>query len=120
LTEGGINDFCGVASPSPTGPRPHTRYEWMREGRDDLRYISVLEELIGRAKKSDSAEARRKADEAQKFLDSVARSIRVEVYHDKTESSLWWPLHQYDQYRWRVASYIADLVGSVEIDSQGG
>ena len=119
LTEGGVNDFSGVASPSPTGPRPHTRYEWMREGRDDLRYISLLEELIGRAKKSNSVAAKRKSDEAQEFLKSVAESIRVEVYHDKTPNDMWWPLQQYDRYRWTVASYIEDLIGSVEIESQG-
>ena len=37
-----------VASPSPAGPRPHLRYEWMREGRDDLRYTARLEQLMAR------------------------------------------------------------------------
>ncbi len=110
LGEAALNDFSGVASPSPTGPRPHLRYEWMREGRDDMRYIALLEELIGRANAGNCPEAKRKAAAAQQFLENVGDSINIEAYNTYSASSPWWPLEKYDRQRRAAASYVVDLL----------
>ena len=109
LSESRLNDFCGVASPSPDGPRPHLRFEWMREGRDDLRYVALLERLIAAARASRSAEARRRADEAQAFLRSVADALHIGDYRVWGPPSPWWPHEQYDRHRATVARHIMQL-----------
>ena len=109
LSEPAINDFVGVASPSPDGPRPHLRFEWMREGRDDLRYVAVLEGLIARAQAANSPEARRRAAKAQAFLQSVTDAIRIGDYRVWGPPSPWWTPQQHDRHRADVARHIVAL-----------
>jgi len=118
LPETQINDFSGVASPSPAGePRPHIRYEWMREGRDDMRYIALLEQRIAEAKSDRSPGARSKAAEAELFLKTTAEAIRIEEYAWFT--CQWWPIARYDQLRRTVAGYIVDLDRLLRRDRRG-
>ncbi|MHA1573544.1 MAG: hypothetical protein ACTSX8_06080 [Alphaproteobacteria bacterium] len=113
LSEPRLNDFCGVASPSPYGPRPHTRYEWMREGRDDMRYIALLENLISKAETSNVAEAKKVAAKARAFLKQVAESIDIDAYEAWRRDSPWWPLERYDRYRRTLADYITRLTAAL-------
>ena len=111
LAEPHLNDYSGVVSPSPTGPRPHTHYEWMREGRDDMRYLSLLGRLIAEARETGSPQSIRTATEAQAFLDGVAGSVNIEEYQGwaGAADSPWWTFEQYDQRRREVAEHIVKL-----------
>ena len=109
IPEPSIGDASGVAFPSPKGPRPTLRFEWMREGRDDFRYIDLLQRLIIEAKKSKLQKIRIKAEEAESFLKKIRDSISINLNDYWQGKKRWWSLTQYDLYRKEIASRIIEL-----------
>ncbi|HUS79861.1 MAG TPA: hypothetical protein VM283_01255 [Armatimonadota bacterium] len=87
-------------------PMPVTLWEAFREGYDDYRYIYTLSELIGEGRGSGKPAAAKAADEAQKALDFVWDSIRVQ---EKYKYDDLWPAADFDAYRWIVAEQILKL-----------
>lgn len=60
---------CWMASyPSPTGPLSTPKLEIAREGIDDSRYLALLRQLVDRARRSGSEQARRLADDAERLI----------------------------------------------------
>jgi len=110
-----INDTSGVASRGLPSPRPHIRLAWMREGRDDYRYIDLLQQLISEAMRSGSVEAKQRAEKARAFLDELARSINIEDYHARWDwrKCPWWEIGKYDLVRSEIARHIIAIMESL-------
>ena len=78
--EGPLNvsdDFLG-----PDGkPVPTIQWELSREGIDDAKYLVTIERLAQRARESGAPESLRVADEAERFLSGIKRSIKRNAHH---------------------------------------
>ncbi|HOJ23495.1 MAG TPA: hypothetical protein PLY56_18370, partial [Armatimonadota bacterium] len=74
-----------------------------REGYDDYRYIYTLRQLIAQAKRSPRPAAKKAAAEAEKELQFVWDSIRVQAKYKHDD--LWTPT-EFDVNRWLIAQQI--------------
>jgi len=81
-------------------------WESYREGHDDYRYVYTLEQLIAAARASGNAGAMAAADEAQRELDFVWDSIKVQ---DRYMYDGLWPAGDFNVYRWIIAEQIMKL-----------
>ena len=75
-----------------------------------------LDRLIQRARASNNAEAKRLADEAQAWLDEKLDDIpagstyvRGDPRSDQDVQGKFWPVHDLDRYRWKMAEYVMAL-----------
>ncbi len=94
---------------------------WLKrlvQGATDYSYLWNLDRLIEQARASDSAEAKRIADEAQAWLDGKLADIpagstyvRGDPRTDQDVQGRFWPVHDLDRYRWRAAEYVMALEG---------
>jgi hypothetical protein len=75
-----------AAYPSVNGPIPTLQWEAIREGIDDLRYITTLEDLIGSTKAIPSLEVNQNVKHASLFLDELARKIVLTETDWKSDS----------------------------------
>ena len=100
--DGSMSDFFNRHEPDGT-PVPVAMWEAYREGYDDYRYIYTLEQLVREAKESGSAKARDAAANAEKALQLVWNSIRVQPKYK--DQNLWSPA-EFDAYRWKIAEQI--------------
>jgi hypothetical protein len=103
--DGSIMDFFNRHEPDGT-PMPVALWEAYREGYDDYRYVTTLEQLITVAKKSPRAEVRKTAGEAERELRSVWDAIHVQAKYQYND--LWSP-EEFDVYRWIIARQIIAL-----------
>jgi hypothetical protein len=100
--DGRSMDFFNRSEPDGT-PIPVAMWEAYREGYDDYRYVYTLQQLIEPARKAGKAA---QADEAQKELDYVWNSIRVQP---KYKYDGLWGYEEFDAYRWLIAQQIMKL-----------
>jgi len=98
-------DWCTVY-PGADGPIPTQRWEAMREGIDDYKYIYTLESYIQRAKKD--GKAKEEADQAGKYLSQIWNSFKPQ----STYAQGWeWNHDKFQEYRRKIADLII-AVGS--------
>jgi len=98
-------DWCPVY-PGPDGPIPTQRWEAMREGIDDYKYIYTLESYIQRAKKDGRAKA--EAAQAEKYLSQIWNSFKPQSTYDQDWE---WNHDKFQEYRRKIADLII-AVGS--------
>ncbi|MBD3292450.1 MAG: hypothetical protein GF393_05970 [Armatimonadia bacterium] len=94
---------------------------WLKrlvQGATDYEYLWNLDRLISQARASDNADAKRIADEAQAWLDDKLDDIpagstyvRGDPRSDQDVQGKFWPVHDLDRYRWRIAGYVMELEG---------
>ena len=84
-------------------PIPVTLWESFREGIDDHRYITTLENMISRSEKAGHPEA---AAKAQSVLNQILASITVQT---KYKHDGLWTAATFDAWRWAVAEQILAL-----------
>jgi hypothetical protein len=95
--------FC-----SPDGPIPTLAWEGVREGIDDIKYITTLKKLIAKAKQSQNDKWIEKAEKAENELSVILRDIPLEgVLAKKAANAL--DSQTYDIYRWKLARNIMNL-----------
>jgi hypothetical protein len=106
---------------SMTSIEPTVWLKRLVQGATDYEYLWNLDGLIKRARASDSAEAKRIADEAQAWLDGKLDDIpagstyvRGDPRSDRDVQGKFWPVHDLDRYRWRIAEYVMELEGVLE------
>ncbi len=97
---------------------------WLKrlvQGAVDYEYLWNLNRLIRRARASDRAEAKRIADEAQAWLDEKLDDIPAgstyvsgDPRSDRDVQGKFWPVHDLDRYRWRIARYMMEIEGVLE------
>jgi|LSQX01.3.fsa_nt_gb hypothetical protein len=97
---------------------------WLKrlvQGAVDYEYLWNLDRLMAKARASDSAEAKRIAAEAQTWLDDKLDDIpagstyvRGDPRSDQDVQGKFWPVHDIDRYRWRMAQFIMDLNAALE------
>ena len=100
--DGPSMDFFNRSEPDGT-PIPVAMWEAYREGYDDYRYIYTLRQLIAQAKRSPRPAAKKAAAEAEKELQFVWDSIRVQAKYKHDD--LWTPT-EFDVNRWLIAQQI--------------
>ncbi|MBM4046190.1 MAG: hypothetical protein FJ279_13850 [Planctomycetes bacterium] len=101
-----------VAFPTPGGVQPTLFMEWMRDGRDDHRYVALLESLTAKALASGNKEAVETAREAQDFLNRVREGIPLEARaFDFEEEIPGWSRDSFPRHAWFVAEKIMKLQG---------
>jgi hypothetical protein len=100
--DGSAMDFFNRHEPDGT-PIPVAMWEAYREGYDDYRYVTTLEQLVAEAQRSENPAAREAATTAEKELKSVWDSIRVQAKYKY--DGLWSPA-EFDVYRWLIAQQI--------------
>lgn len=103
--DGSSMDFFNRHEPDGT-PIPVALWEAYREGYDDYRYVYTLEQLIAEAKRSPRPAAQPAAAAAERELQFVWNSIRVQPKYKQDD--LWSPA-EFDVYRWLVAQQILAL-----------
>lgn len=102
--DGTSSDFFNRTEDSGR-PIPVEMWEAYREGYDDYRYVYTLQQLIAAARKQ-GGKVKTAADEAQKELEYVWKSLTVQAKYKYDD--LWEP-RQVDAYRWIVARQILKL-----------
>lgn len=100
--DGSMSDFFNRHGPDGT-PVPVAMWEAYREGYDDYRYIYTLEQLVREAKQSNRAKAHDVATKAERELQTVWNSIRVQP---KYKDQNLWPAAEFDAQRWSTAQQI--------------
>ena len=100
--DGRYQDFFVRHEPDGT-PVPVALWEGFREGYDDYRYIYTLRQVIAEAKAGGRPAAVKAAAQAEKELQFVWDSIRVQPKYKHDD--LWSPA-EFDVYRWIVARQI--------------
>jgi hypothetical protein len=93
-------DWC-MAYPGPNGPIPTQRWEAIREGIDDGRYIYTLEARIAEAKKTGAMKEAVAAGEA--LLKEIWEAVPVKSEYDQNGP---WTGEEYVSYRRRLAEAI--------------
>ncbi len=93
-------DWC-MAYPGPDGPIPTQRWEGVREGIDDGRYIYTLEARIAEAKQKGVSKDAVAAGEA--LLKEIRDAIPVQSTYEQSGP---WKGPEYDRYRRRIADAI--------------
>ena len=78
--EGPLNVSEGFLGPDGK-PVPTIQWELSRAGIDDAKYMVTIEQLARRARASGAATALPVADEAERFLAGVKRSVKRDVRH---------------------------------------
>ena len=86
---------------------PAIYWECFREGCDDYRYVSTLQQCIVERENSEDAECRKIVTEARKFVEDLWLDIEVQPKYLKTE---FWDDRQFDAYRWQAARFIEALL----------
>lgn len=81
-------------------------WEAYREGYDDYLYIYTLEQLVREAKQTNRGKARDAAANAERELQVVWNSIRVQP---KYKDQNLWPPAEFDMYRWKIAEQIMEI-----------
>jgi hypothetical protein len=107
------DQFEYIRSTAPCGMRmdengniiPAIYWESIREGYDDMRYIYTLQQAIEERRGSD--ECGDLIDESEKYLQEVWRSIKVQQLYLKSDM---WPSREFNAIRWKMATYIAELL----------
>ena len=95
----------GIIFPTPDGFAATLSLEALREGRDDYRYIDLLQQLIEQSPK------RKKVKEAKEILKMIKQDISP-IPSDYIEGrKKWWNPKQYNCYRWLIAKKIMELEG---------
>ena len=93
-------DWC-LAYPGPDGPIPTQRWEAIREGIDDYRYVYTLETLIAAA-----VEEGRDCRDAQELLERLRTSVEPQSRYTQD----WpWQHSEYQAWRRRLADEIVKL-----------
>jgi hypothetical protein len=103
----GLYAYEGVVWPSPQGPVPSLRYEYIREGIDDAKYVSHLDLLIKEAMKSPKPEVKEAGQEARKVIDGIMAEIPPDsnILVQQGEP----PPATLDVWRWKLADQITKL-----------
>jgi len=101
-------DWC-CAYPGPDGPIPTQRWEAMREGIDDYRYIYTLQELLARAEKRQHST--RSVREAREYLKALHDRVPLrKTYVERRGKSLaecgLWTFGEYQAARRALADQI--------------
>jgi hypothetical protein len=107
--DGASMDFFNRHEPDGT-PMPVVLWEAYREGYDDYRYVYTLEQLSAEAKRSSKPRAAQAAVLAERELQYVWDSIRVQPKYKY--DNLWSP-PAFDAYRWLIAQQILALQESM-------
>lgn len=107
--DGASMDFFNRHEPDGT-PMPVVLWEAYREGYDDYRYVYTLEQLSAEAKRSSKPRAAQAAALAERELQYVWDSIRVQPKYKY--DNLWSP-PAFDAYRWLIAQQIIKLQESM-------
>jgi len=95
--------FC-----SPEGPIPTLAWEGVREGIDDIRYITTLKNLITKARQSKRPEWIAEANNAENELTRISCGIPFEgVRNQETVDAM--DSRTFDVYRWKIATHIIKL-----------
>ena len=102
--DGEMMDFLNRSTPDGD-PIPVTLWEAYREGIDDGRYIYTLQQLVAEGKRAGGTAAQT-AEEAQKTLDSVWDTIKVQ---EKYKYDDLWPGAEFDAHRRQLADQIVKL-----------
>jgi hypothetical protein len=92
---------------------------WLKrlvQGATDYEYLYTLDKRIAEARQAASADAIKIADKAQAWLDDKLDDIpagstyvRGDPRSDKDVQGRFWPLHDLDRYRWRMAEFIMEI-----------
>jgi len=108
--DGRAFEHANSAYSAPNGFYPTTYLEWMREGRDDHRYIARLEALIRRAEHQQRVEARELAKDARGFLQRTRDRIPLEAKSYDWDAPIpGWSARDLVLHRWAVAVKIMKL-----------
>jgi hypothetical protein len=92
---------------------------WLKrlvQGATDYEYLYTLDKRIAEARQAGSADAIKIADKAQAWLDDKLDDIpagstyvRGDPRSDKDVQGQFWPVHDLDRYRWRMAEFIMEI-----------
>ena len=97
------NDFDGkdmcIAYPSKEEPIPTLAWEAIREGVDDVRYLTTLKELI--KKQKDTRKVQRAKKVISEIMDKISLNVSESLF-DLTDKDL-------QDLRWRIAQEIMRL-----------
>ena len=91
---------------------PTTDWECMREGVDDMRYIRTLERMIKEAKESDDRRLASLAERAEKQMDRIRKSIKIDMSRASVKEGDrpgLKSLELYDEYRDEFAKHIEQI-----------
>jgi hypothetical protein len=102
--DGSAMDFFNRTD-DDASPIPVALWEAYREGIDDGRYVTTLQRAIKRAR---DAGLKDLADQAQRDLDFIWKSIRVQTKYKYKNEGLW-DGETFDAYRWMLADQILRL-----------
>ena len=86
---------------------PAIYWECFREGYDDYRYVSTLQQLVVERENHPNQDCQRVVAEARKFVEDLWHDIEVQPKYLKTE---FWDDRQFDAYRWQTARFIEALL----------
>ncbi len=95
--------------PAPDGPLPTRAWEAVREGIDDIRYLTTLNLLMEKAKTSGKKELIQATEEIQEKIDKILATVPVE-WKDREKVSTT-PSRDWDLQRWEIARSILKLEG---------
>ncbi len=106
---------------------PTLQLEALREGIDDLRYLTTLEKLLAEAAKSPRLPARQRAEEITRELSRLKESLPLQIiegcgingsFLNDGKSS--WDCRNFQRYRWRFASLALQLKALLEGNEGAG
>jgi hypothetical protein len=112
LTDDGLLADAGIFYRLPGEILPTTDWECMREGVDDMRYIRTLERAIEKAKSQAEPARATLAVEAEKRLQEIKTSIRIDMSRASVRRGQRPGLESpelYDKYREEIAAMIERL-----------
>ena len=101
--------------PAPDGPIPTVAWEAVREGIDDMKYLTALSKLIDKASASGSREAVAAAAGARLCRESILAPVPMALPRNRSEEaerSRYFgetPMGTYDANRRKVARHIVRL-----------
>jgi polyhydroxyalkanoate synthesis regulator phasin len=100
----GSEGDSGCAITASEGQRARRCWELIREGADDYRYVQTLLNLIDKAQAGNNEQAKAKAQEAQKLIQSVFSKIELE-----RKSKIAYSNAELDVFKRQVAALILEL-----------
>jgi hypothetical protein len=101
--------------PAPDGPIPTRAWEAMREGIDDSKYIYTLRQAIKGARASGSVQAKKDAEEAERFLEGLLHDVAGYDFRSDdpafalAQKKAFYQKAFLDVWRWEIAQRILSL-----------
>jgi len=113
--DGRASERASMGFPTPTGISPTISMTWMRDGRDDHRYIALLEQLIEKGLVSGKPDAVRLAKESRDFLHRMEEQIPLEAKAFNFDEDIpGWSTGSFPRACWYVANKIIKLQEALE------